>query len=221
MKKELNLVIILLLSLAFVNTLKAQNLTGRLTYYFEQIDTSGNKLLRDLMGGSYEKTFENVILIDKNRYFSKSITESGYVRSMCIQTPDSAYIKLNDKTGVSKMDYYAPLLGNKKGDNYVLISKTKEVKWILGFKCLKYIYRTERVNSNLHNNGLMYAWIPENFKFSAQYLKGKFMTQYIFPDGLAFERETIYKNILTNRHTLVKIEIFEATDEDFNNFEKP
>ena len=92
--------------------------------------------------------------------------------------------------------------------------------WILGFKCRKYIYKSQNKDGTLHTDDATYVWIPENFRFPEQYAKGKFMGYFIFPDGLAFQRETFYNGVLMNRYTLVKLELFEVTSEDVDNFLK-
>jgi hypothetical protein len=173
-----------------------------------------------MMGGQYARLFERTLLINGNKYFSKDIAEDGTTKSYNIQTPDSTFVKIFDGKKYFKLDYYASILGNKKGNFYKLVEKTKETQWILGFKCRKYIYKTESMDGSLEIDGAMYAWIPENFRFTDQYNKEKFMREYIFPDGLAFQRETIYKNVLMNRFTLVKLELFEVTEEDISKFIK-
>jgi hypothetical protein len=199
----------------FIPFLQGQTFNGKLTYYVET-DTGNLRMLREVADkfgsiGDYYKLREEIVLIGNEAIMSKSVADNGIVKSMNVQNCDSAHVLLfGERT--SKLNYNAPILGNDK-HKQVFVEKTKEAKYILGFLCRKHIYKSEGIE------GMTIAWIPDNFLFTKQHKNGKFFSGFFFPHGLVFEKEMIYKNQV-NRRTLIKMEIFDVTEEIINDFTK-
>jgi hypothetical protein len=119
-----------------------------------------------------------------------------------------------DITNIKKKIHH-PFLATKMHD-IVSREKTKETKYILGLLCRKYIY--------VANGTKIMAWIPNNSPYLKQRDYAENFDIYFFPDGLAFEIQTILLSDIDKPGPhgtlikLVKMEIFDTIQEDFDKF---
>lgn len=208
-----NFFLFLLLYCFNINFLKAQIFNGKLIYKLEpihKISDIDNNFWGSKQALKIFDTLTIVLLVRDSKLIVKSFSKSGNLISSYYQDEHNAY--LINPINNNKIDY-AAIPGNS--NNMIkLLGISKESKNIFGITCKKYNY--------YQNGNEIIAWIPECFTFLRQRQYGKFFNNYFFPHGLSFEKEMIIAT--TKEHwnslKLIKLEIFDVKDEDFEIFLK-
>lgn len=180
----------------------SQSFKGRLVYkFYTNLKEDEVDLKR---GWDYKSELNNLTLhcyIDENKLLTVEKTQSGKILFNKVQQDGIAYL-----SGSQDSIPYGQLhpLGESP---LVFEKKTKEEKYIMGIKCTKYIYR-------LGEETQIRAWIADGFVYKDQVSLGKFFLHFIFPHGLVFEKEIIYKDIV-NQFKLVGLEFLEDWGDKF------
>ena len=192
---------------------QAQLFKGKLTYVWipSKIEYSSIYLNQKMV--TFRKdTINREVIIRDSLCIEKRSFQDGILSSILEQVGSDLHVL--DLNNLKKKIYH-PYLATKMHD-IVSREKTKETKFILGLLCRKYIY--------VINGTKIMAWIPNNSPYLKQRDYGENFDIYFFPDGLAFEIESILLSDIdkAGKHgtliKLVKMELFDATKEDFDKF---
>lgn len=190
---------------------QTQIFNGKLTYKLiptHKLQNKDSLLIGKNLFKSLSDTSTLEVLISGNKLVSKHIAKTGEVINLSFANENDSYI-------LDVSDYRTKIKFNNVPGNLHTVSsakKTNETKQVLGLQCRKYIYS---VDGNIFN-----VWLPENLLYLKQRSYGGFFDNYFFPNGLAFEKESILESTNEKIHVLYicKIEIFKPTDKDFENF---
>jgi hypothetical protein len=188
-----------------VISVKGQIFNGKLNYKFS---TNDSIFFKDSLLVKIASEIGNptnsitTVSVKKNRLFSTTISSDSRILFYQYQNKDTVYLLEENRKKREKLANN--LFATKKP-----LSKSEDFKFILGFRCKKYLY------SDAENPEYIFvAWIPDNFQFKGQSKNGKFFSNYFFPDGLAFRIEMIWRNIIST-HELTRIEMYDVSDSEF------
>lgn len=200
----LKIIFSVVVSLAFY-TASGQTFSGKLTYKFS---TNDSIFYKDSFLVKLAEEYGNPnnaitgVLVKGNRFFSECKSKEHKLLFKLYQNRDTAFLVGGNQKDKSK--YSKNMTATLKP-----LSKSEDYKYILGFKCKKYLY------ADINSEQIFTVWIPDNFGFNKQAKNGKFFSLYFFPDGLAFNIEVAYKGTVS-KHELIILELYDVPDGDFN-----
>jgi len=187
----------------------AQNFEGKLTYltylvYHNNTDQIGK--INSVLGIDFFEKMDSTVtdyLIKEEQLLSKKYQKDGAIKYMNIQNKDIAYGLL--KSGKTMNGSNLPSSTNLK-----LVKKTKEFKFILGYKCQKYEYKSTR-----NSKRIVIAWITDKIPFDIEKQSSIFFSKIFFSEGLALEVRNKDKG-MESVFSITKIEFYKVDDKEFD-----